>query len=124
MANHATKDSSAKPEFSFPPISLTNGPMLDGFMRSSQGWAKASLDWQQEVMRFVDARLRVDEQLGTAMAACKNLGDLAEVQRNWAMATAQDYFEETQRLAQIMAKAMPSWPAAAPADQPSKHKAD
>lgn len=119
MATHQHKGNAPGSEFPSLTAMMPDAAAFDGFQQSSQACMQACTDWRNEVMRFVDTRLRADEQFGAAIGGCKTLAEIAEVQRNWAMSATQDYFEEGQRLAQIMAGAFPSWPAG---KQPSPRK--
>lgn len=119
MAAQSTKGNAPGIEFPFLTAMMPDGSAFDGFFQSGQVCIQACTDWRNEVMRFVDMRMRADEKLGAAISDCKTLAEIAEVQRDWAMAATQDYFEEGQRLAQIMAASFPSWPAA---QQPSQRK--
>ncbi len=53
--------------------------------------------------------------MSAAVAKCRTLTELAEIQQDWVMTAAQDYFDEANRLAQIASSFVPSWlPGAAP----------
>ena len=74
-------------------------------------------------MRFINDRLQWDSRIGEALAGCKTFGDFAEMQKNWMMTTAQDYFEEVNRLVQFGWKLLPSVsPPAAVAPEHPKHQ--
>lgn len=86
-----------------------NGRFIEALMHGSEAYTKAVLAWQTELLRFLGSRLQWDGRVGEALAQCKTLAELAEVQRDWAMSTAQDYFEELNRLTRLGAKIIPSW---------------
>jgi hypothetical protein len=92
-----------------------NGPMIDALMHSGEAYAKACLAWQEEVCRFLGSRLQWDGRVTAALAKCRSLTELAEIQQDWARTTAQDYVEEVGRLTQIASSLVPAWlPRAAP----------
>jgi hypothetical protein len=57
--------------------------------------------WNGEVLRFASDRLRQDSEFGFALAKCRNWTEAAELQRDWATRTTQDYFEEGGRLLRL-----------------------
>ena len=57
--------------------------------------------WNGEVLRFASDRLRQDSEFGSALAKCRSWTEAAELQRDWATKTTQDYFEEGGRLLRL-----------------------
>jgi hypothetical protein len=57
--------------------------------------------WNGEVLRFASERLRQDSEFGFALAKCRSWTEAADLQRDWATRTTQDYFEEGGRLLQL-----------------------
>lgn len=108
------------------PVQGVTGPAIGAWVHSGEAYAKAWLAWQQEVLRFWGSRLQWDGQVSAAFAKCRTLGEFAEVQQDWAMSTARDYFEELTRLAQVGANLVPSWVpcAAARPEGPAPHPID
>lgn len=108
-----TKQSAAydAPEarLSFQPMTALHGPFFEALIHTGQAYAAACLEWQQEVLRFAGSRLQWDGKVGEALAKCRTPSEVVEVQRDWAMSTAQEYFDEANRLAQIATKFVPSW---------------
>lgn len=116
-----THRGTADTQLPFPPLPALEGSFLHALIHNGEAYAKACLEWQQEVLRFASSRLQWDGQVGDALAKCKTFEDVAEVQKNWAMTTAQDYFNEANRLVQIATKCIPSWmPCVAPGHGGSK----
>lgn len=109
MTQQSAAYRAAEPTHPFAPGSALNGSLLSVFTNTGEAYAKAWLEWQQELMRFVSSRLQWDGRVGEALAKCKTLSDVVEVQKDWAMTTAQDYFDEVSRLTQIATKCVPSW---------------
>lgn len=109
MSKASTAHHATEAPLRFPSLPAWDGSFFDVLIHSGEAYAKACLEVQQEVLRFAGTRLKWDGQVGEALAKCKNLGDFAEVQRSWVMATAQDYFDEANRLTQLAAKCIPSY---------------
>ncbi len=108
----------------FPPVAALNGQFVEAFMHTGEAYAKACVEWQQEILRFMGSRLQWDGRVGEALAKCKTVSEIAEVQRDWAMSTAQEYFDEANRLAQLATRLVPSWmPSAAHRSAESKAEA-
>jgi len=93
----------------FHPLAAFSGPVLDNLMRTGEAYAKACLAWQEEILRFVGARVECARDAGESLAKCESPGDFAELQKTWMMTAAQDYFEGANRLAQLTYKLLPSW---------------
>jgi hypothetical protein len=74
-----------------------NPPMMNAALRVGETCAA----WNGEVFRFASDRLRQDGELGFALARCHNWTEAAELQRDWATKTTQDYFEEGRRLLRL-----------------------
>jgi hypothetical protein len=91
-----------------PPEAL-NGRFLEALMHGSEAYTKAILAWQTELLRFLGSQLQWDGRVGEALAKCRTLAEVAEVQRDWAMTAARDYVDELDRLTQLAAKIVPSW---------------
>ena len=78
------------------PIWLS-GPALTAALRAGETCAA----WNGEVLRFANDRLRQDTELGVALSKCRSWTEAAELQRDWATRTTQDYFEEGNRLLRL-----------------------
>ncbi len=103
-----------------------NGPMIEALVHSGEAYAKAWLAWQEEVCRFFGSRLQWDGRVAAALAKCRSLDELAEIQQDWAMTAARDYVDEMGRLTQIASSLVPAWlPSAAPRPaSPRSHPID
>ncbi len=106
----------------FASMAEMNGPVLEALMHSGEAYAKACLAWQEEVCRFFGSRLQWDGRVSAALAKCRTLTELAEIQQDWAKTAAQDYFDEVGRLTQIASGFVPSWLPSA--ERPRSHPAD
>ena len=71
--------------------------MINAALRAGETCAA----WNGEVLRFASDRLRHDSELGFALAKCRSWTEAAELQRDWATKTTQDYFEEGGRLLRL-----------------------
>jgi Phasin protein len=74
-----------------------NPPMMNVALRAGETCA----EWNGEVLRFASDRLRQDSEFGVALAKCRDWTEAAELQRDWATKTTQDYFEESRRLLRL-----------------------
>jgi hypothetical protein len=92
----------------FDPFGVLNASAFDAAIRAGETYGKAWLAWQQELLKFISNRLVWDSRVSEALAGCKTPADVAEVQKDWLMTTAQDYFDETTRLFQFAWKLVPS----------------
>ena len=99
-------------EAAVPPEAL-NDRFIEALMHGSEAYTKAVLAWQTELLRFLGSRLQWDGRVGEALAQCRTPVEVAELQRDWAMTAARDYFDEINRLTQLAAKIVPSWMPAA-----------
>jgi hypothetical protein len=77
-----------------------NSPMMNVALRAGETCAA----WNGEVFRFASDRLRQDSEFGFALAKCHSWTEAAELQRDWATKTTQDYFEEGRRLLRLTAR--------------------
>ena len=59
------------------------------------------LAWNEEVFRFASDRLHQDAELGLALTKCRTWTEAAELQRDWATRTTEDYLNEGNRLLRI-----------------------
>ncbi len=108
MASHSSHHASPTTATPFQPMAMFSNPVLGTWTHVGEAYAKACLAWQEQVFRFANERLRWDQDVLQSLANCKTFGDVVEVQKNWMMATAQDYFEEANQLAQLTYKFLPS----------------
>lgn len=74
-----------------------NPPIMNVAFRAGETYAA----WNSEVLRFASDRLRQDTEFGLALAKCRDWTEAAELQRDWATKTTQDYFEESRRLLRV-----------------------
>lgn len=59
-----------------------NGPMIAAFGQASEACAKACLEWQQEVTRFIGSRLKAAAETQHSLAKCQTWADVLKVQQN------------------------------------------
>jgi len=78
---------------------------MDACTRGGDGFAKAAVEWQQEIARFTTARLQRDSEFGQKLLACRDWSEAMKLQQEWLTTLAQDYFDEGNRLAQLCQKA-------------------
>lgn len=126
MTRLSTVHRISEPAAQSQPMTGVAGSMVDAFMHSSEAYTRAWLAWQEEVLRFLGSRLQWDGKVSAAFAKCRTVAELAEIQQDWALRTARDYFDEVGRLMQRAAHLVPSWmpSAARPPDVPRSHPVD
>lgn len=88
-----TRQASADSPFAVHTLWL-NRPFLDACGRACR-------NWQQEVSRFVAARLECDGELGRRLLGCGTWNEAVMLQQEWAGRAVQDYLEEANRLASL-----------------------
>jgi hypothetical protein len=81
-----------------------NNPMAAAFSQAGEACFRACVDWQQEVARFVGARLAADKRAQESLAVCSTFTDVLKVQQEWASAAVKEYTEEATRLAEIASR--------------------
>jgi hypothetical protein len=70
-------------------------------MRMGEACSTACQAWQQEVARFVAARLESDGELGRKLMTCGSWSEALRLQQDWAGTMAQDYLNQTKRMIQL-----------------------
>ena len=109
MTKPSTAHRAADAPLPLPPLPVWDASFFNALIHGGEAYAKTCLELQQELLRFAGTRLKWDGQVNDALARCKNFADFAEVQKSWLMTTAQDYFDEVNRLTQIAARCIPSY---------------
>jgi hypothetical protein len=99
----------------FQDLSVLSNPVLAAWGEAGTSYLKACAAWQQEMSRFLGARVEADVAAQKSLASCRSLADAAKLQQEWAAATVNDYFNEVGRLVEIASSCVPSGQAAAPA---------
>ena len=94
MKNRATQTKETTTSFDVPWL---NPPMMNVALRAGETCAA----WNGEVLRFASDRLRQDSEFGFALSKCHSWTEAAELQRDWATKTTEDYFEEGRRLLRL-----------------------
>jgi hypothetical protein len=92
-------DSSSSPPWD--EFTTWNGKFATALGCMGTAYTKACLEWQQEVARFVGARVDQDRQAWESLTGCRNPGDLAKAQQDWTMRATKDYLDEAARLTEI-----------------------
>ncbi len=99
----------------FQGMSILSNPVLAAWGEAGNSYLKACAAWQQEMSRFIGARVEADVSAQKSLAACRNLADAAKLQQEWAAATVNDYFNEVGRLVEIASRCAPGAQAVASA---------
>lgn len=91
----------------FQGLSMLSNPMLAAWSEAGSSYLKVCAAWQQEMSRFIGARVEADVSAQKSLAACRNLADAAKLQQDWAATTVNDYFNEVGRLVEIASRCAP-----------------
>lgn len=98
--------SSKKPEEKPSPLDPAMSGMAAAMAAMSPATMTAWFQIMQEGMRFMTDRLHSDLETQQKMLACKTPADLLEVQSDFYQKAMAQYGEETQRMVELMGKAM------------------
>jgi len=93
----------------FEPLTAWNGAVLRNVTEAAQVYAKGGFEFQQEVLRFLGSRLQWDSKVGQALAACKTVGEVAEMQKDWLEETTKEYVDEAGQLFRLGSKLATQW---------------
>lgn len=107
MPNPNRTDATTPATAAAAPLSWMTGlncSAMETFARGSEAFAKALQEWQQELSRFTTARLQRDSELGQKLLGCHDWSEAMKLQQEWLSAMGQDYFEEGNRLLQLVQK--------------------
>jgi hypothetical protein len=102
----------------FQGLSVLSNPVLAAWGEAGTSYLKACAAWQQEMSRFIGARVEADVTAQKSLASCRSLADAAKLQQEWAAATVNDYFNEIGRLVEIVSSCVPCSQADASATAP------
>ncbi|WP_342236309.1 phasin family protein [Inquilinus sp. OTU3971] len=70
-------------------------------VQAGKPYVQASLEWQEELVGFVSARLREDLELHKSIAGSRNIADVIKLQQDWVTASMRAYLDEGGKLAEI-----------------------
>ncbi len=93
----------------FQPLNAFNGALLENVTQATQAYTKGCLEFQQEILRFMSSRLQWDSKVGQALASCKTVAEVAEVQRDWLDSTTKEYVDEAGQLFRLGSKLATQW---------------
>ena len=82
-------------------LSAFQGPLVEATSQAFGRYVEGMAELNQEMTRFVAARLRHDAEFGHALAACQSVGEAAKMQQDWVKKAADDYVAEAKRLGEI-----------------------
>ena len=107
MSKHEAKEDLASNfATAFPALFPLSGPVTNIISRAAESYTQASLEWQEELVTFVSARLRSDLDLNKSIAESKSFADVLKLQQEWAAAALRVYFDETGKLTEIAHRAV------------------
>ena len=104
MSRHTTHDTDSRRSAPHDAPATWNLRLATTMTQTGEVCLKAYLDWQQEVARFVAARLEQDRRTQQSLAVCRNAGDVLKLQQDWALSAIRDYYDEADRLTQIASR--------------------
>lgn len=78
-----------------------NAVAVETFTKACQAYLNGWATLNGELAGFMAKRLNHDAELGSALARCESLEEAAELQRDWARITAEEYAEEASRLMEL-----------------------
>ena len=85
-------------------LTAWNGTFVTVLGHMGTAYTRVCLEWQQEVARFVGARVDQDRQVWESLTDCRDLVDLAKAQQDWTISATKDYFDEAARLTEIASR--------------------
>ncbi|TSD82935.1 phasin family protein [Mycobacterium sp. KBS0706] len=88
----------------FPALAPFGAPIAKTFARAGEAYAKAWLEWQEELVGFVSTRLREDLDLRKSIVGQPNLSEAIKLQQDWAIAAVRDYLDEASKLGEIVSR--------------------
>lgn len=89
----------------FPALTPLSEQIAKTVARAGESYAKAWLEWQEELVGFVSTRLREDLDLRKAIVGQRNLSDAIKLQQDWAIAAVHAYLDEASKLGEIVSRA-------------------
>ncbi|MSP49042.1 MAG: phasin family protein [Alphaproteobacteria bacterium] len=103
MAKHATYGEAG--DLMATPLTKAFGGSMTNAVAVGEACTKTWLEWQEEWLGFVGARLKSDVEAQKCLAECENLSDAAKIQQDWLATAGRAYFEEAGKLMQITTRA-------------------
>lgn len=100
MTKQTHRNVSSRPAL-FPPAAWFNAEGVEALKDAGEACGKACQSWQEEVIRFMSARLECDAELGSRLMACGNWSEAVKLQLDWTAKAGRDYLNEASRLAQL-----------------------
>lgn len=105
MSKHEpNEDFASATKAAFPMLMPFGAPIAKTVAQASESYAKAWLEWQEELVGFVSTRLREDLDLRKAIVGKRNLPDAIKLQQDWAIAAGHAYLDEASKLGEIMSR--------------------
>jgi len=81
-----------------------NAPVMAALGQASEACTQAWLEWQDEMTRFVNARLEENRRTRASFGECQTMSELARLQQEWSRNAIKAYIDEFGRLPQIAAR--------------------
>ncbi|BCX17243.1 MAG: hypothetical protein KatS3mg117_0925 [Geminicoccaceae bacterium] len=77
-------------------------PLVEAWMRANRVWVEAAGRCGARMIGFVGERLEADLEHGRKLAACRDLGAIAEAQSEWLRRAFEDYRREFEAFSKEM----------------------
>ena len=125
-----TRSPAAAPESSAAPKGPTgiDTALFSAVAERMEAGARAWFDWQAEMSRFVATRVETDLKLQQALVACRDVGEVAAIQQEWATATFRHYLDGVARLSRfpssLASGTAPPQDASTPLSSEARHAAE
>ena len=78
-----------------------NAMAIETFTKACQAYLNGWATLNGELAGFMAKRLNHDAELGSSLARCESWEEAAELQRDWARVTAEEYAAEASRLMEL-----------------------
>lgn len=85
-------------------LASLNGTMVQLFAQTTQNYVNGMASLTREVAEFMSQRLDRNAELGEAMAHCKNLSDMSDLQQDWLHQASEAYLAEMRKLGELSGK--------------------
>ena len=84
---------------------LANGA-VEALGHAGEAWMRACGEVQKELASFVRSRIEHDMEHAAAIAQCRNIAEVTELQQNWMATALHDYAAGARQLAQVATDAI------------------
>ncbi len=83
-------------------------PVVKTIAQAGEAYAKAWLEWQEELVDFTSTRLREGLGFRQSLVGRQTLSDVFKLQQDWAIAAVRAYLDEAGKLTEIAGRVVRS----------------